>query len=134
MSDEEQRELSDYEKRQLTPIDDIIAEAEFVMVVGTSKNTIKIQIGRPYWDDGMAFCPVAAWGMWGRNPDVAGATSLQSLALAIAELTFMLPKWASTTNARFFYPGHEEAEVVADQLLGAGLAYVGTASRRTAQD
>lgn len=104
------------------PIEDVIAENKFVMIVGSERKDVVLQIGRPYWKDGMAFCAIAAWGMWNRNPDVAGASSLQAIALAVHEFAYLLPIWAAATKAKFYYPGHEEDEVPADMLLGAGLA------------
>lgn len=90
-----------------TPIEDVIAEQKFIIIIGSERREICLQIGHPYKGagEGEYRCPVASWGVYDRYPDMCGEGSLQALALAVRCLETTVIDWINTRDARLQYPG-----------------------------
>lgn len=116
MNEEQRRKLQEHNQ---TPIDDVIAEERLIAIWGNERREVILQIGRPYVeDDGVASCPVAAWGINGRYRDVHGESTLQALYLASNMLAHIIIDLMKHGNVKFYYEDCEdEGEMYEDGIL-----------------
>lgn len=91
-----------------TPIDEVIAEERLIFVTEAAQTFVLLQVGRPYVDgDGVARCPIAAWGIDDRYPDIAGETTFQALCLGVRFLERMIRDYVTRTNSEIELPAEE---------------------------
>jgi len=112
-SDEDREEyFKRMDEHRRTPIDDVVAEQQFIAVVNGKRREVVLQIGRPYAaPQGEYRCPAALWGLEDRFSDIPGEGSLQALSLAHRFVLDRVIDRISSGTARFYYPGYEDKEL-----------------------
>lgn len=111
MNEPPNENTNEVSQQRQTPIDEVIAEERLIFVTDTKQTFALLQIGRPYIDgDGVARCPIAAWGIDDRYPDIAGETTFQALCLGVRFLERMIRDYVTRTDAAIELPAEDASD------------------------